>query len=144
MKSVVRKDSLQGQINAEIAKERVYLPPEDMEALVGAELNIWNQYISSRFEWKPQDLRTVHSLVKLDAYYRKISEEAREIPLTYEKASGDHAAHPIHTEVRQVHKALQAEIRALCLYPDSREKDKYSGAAAAAPTRGKKKMGLVG
>lgn len=137
-------DSLQGKINSAIAKERVYLPAEDMAELVGDELSVWNQYISSRFDWQHAELRIVHKIVKLESLYRKLTLEALDIPAFYEKSSGDLAPHPIHSEIRQTHKAIQMEVRSLGISHREIER-KFSGAAGS--TRGKKtpsKMSLVG
>ena len=136
-------DSLKGKIELEYAEKREYRPPDDMPPLVGSEKSIWNQYISSKFEWDEKELRTVHKIVKLESQYQDFTKQAENYPRIYEKSNGDLAPHPFHAEVRQVHKALMSEIRNAGLNPKPGDNRRANAPVAGQSNRGKK-MKLVG
>lgn len=111
----LRSDSAKAQLEAERALREGFAVPDGLKALTKREKVAWDQYCQARVEWSETELRGLHRIIKMETELEKLRREAARSPRTYEKSNGDLAAHPIHTELRNEIKVIQAEKRLIGL-----------------------------
>ena len=131
-----RSDSVAGRIAAAQSGVITHEVPRGLDNLTGPEGAAWQRYIAARSGWKAAQLAGLHRLVKLESRIRTLEQEAEATPAVYEKASGDLAPHPIHSELRSAHKLLHSELRLLGLQTtlDQARTDARHGALTGSTT----------
>ena len=109
-------DSIAGKVAAARAVEASYDVPEGLPSLSELEQTAWNQYIAHKTDWKPGELRQLHTLVRMETKLAEIEAEAAVAEFTMQPTENSMIReHPIHAMVVKQQAAIVTQLRAIGL-----------------------------